>query len=135
MRGRWCAPVFQTHSVSDPLCAATWLQLLYALLLRLTFLNLMISILSILSILLILSVLLMLSILLFDTNSIVSEVQDIVYNYFAETCGTMPIQVNQDLITGYANHSIKALKNALRLLKKAPPSSDSSELRYVSAFD
>ena len=68
-----------------------------------------------------------------DTNSIVSEAQDTVYNYFAATCGTIPIQANQDLITRYANHSIKALKNALRLLKKAPSSSDSSELRYVSA--
>ena len=69
-----------------------------------------------------------------DLDSFVPRAQDCVYQYFADTCATIPREANKDFVLRYADYSIKSLKNALRSLKKLPNQSDASEIRYVSGL-
>ena len=69
-----------------------------------------------------------------DIDSDIIRAQDVVYDYFASSCGTVTMENNIDYKTKYESYSIKLLKQALRSLKNAQPSSDTSEVRYVSAL-
>ena len=64
----------------------------------------------------------------------IQNAQDEVYNYFATTCGTVPVILNENLAKRYADCSIKSLKRSLRSLKKSPTNQDFAEIRYVSAL-
>ena len=63
-----------------------------------------------------------------DLDSFVPRAQDSVYQYFADTCGTIPPEADKDFVLRYADYSIKALKRALRSLKSDKQQSDASEI-------
>ena len=69
-----------------------------------------------------------------DLDTFVERAQNSVYDYFADTCGTIPLKDNSDFANKYADYSVKALKRALRSLKNAPRPADATELRYVSSL-
>ena len=71
-----------------------------------------------------------------DLNSDIQRAQNVVYDYFSNVYGTIPIETNTDYSTKYSDHSIKNLKQVLMRLKKAQSqaNSDVSELRYVSSL-
>ena len=48
-----------------------------------------------------------------DLDSFVPHAQDSVYQYFADTCGTIPPEADKDFVLRYADYSIKTHKRAL----------------------
>ena len=69
-----------------------------------------------------------------NLDDAVQVAQNEVYNYFADTFGTIPVSSANDFIKRYDNQSVKDLKRTLKLLKSSAHSADIKELKYVSAL-
>ena len=65
-----------------------------------------------------------------DLNSSIRQLNDTIYNHFAQNFGFVESLPDNTLVDKYQNHSIKELKKALKLLKLTD--SDLSGIKYVS---
>ncbi|KXJ07397.1 hypothetical protein AC249_AIPGENE12732 [Exaiptasia diaphana] len=66
-----------------------------------------------------------------DINLNIQQLNDVVYNYFAENYGYVDgPNADKNLIEKYKDHSVKALKKTLRNLKSS--GGDLGEIKYVS---
>jgi Reverse transcriptase (RNA-dependent DNA polymerase)/zinc-binding in reverse transcriptase len=71
-----------------------------------------------------------------DLNSDVLNIQNEVYNYFANTWGTLHAAEDSDFATKYKDWSARSLKKSLKLLKKYSNvhNDNTDEIKYVSAL-
>jgi len=77
-----------------------------------------------------------------DMNEVVDNIdeyvvnmQNTVYNYFATSCGTVPVRIGSsasEYERKYVNVTVNSLKQSLRGLKLAEPTANLEEIRYVS---
>ena len=65
-----------------------------------------------------------------ELNTSVQVLSNVIYSYFADTCGHTETIPDKNIINKYRDHTVKDLKKALRNLKST--SSEITEIKYVS---